>query len=203
VKHKERGAAEVTQFLLVHGAGSGPWIWEAWEGEPVDLQAGLNVGAVSMLNYEAAVARAAEWLEPPLVLVGWSMGGLVAMMAARRVEPERLVLLEPSPPAEVQGFAPDLPLEEGVYDPEGEYGPFPEGVRARPESLLARSERRRGISVPALPCPTLVVYGDEYADERGRAVAAFYGTDELKLEGASHWDLVLGKKVAAAAVGWA
>lgn len=156
-----------------------------------------------MLNYEAAVSRASEWLERPLVLVGWSMGGLVAMMAARRVEPERLVLLEPSPPAEVQGFAPGAALEEGVYDPEQEYGWFPEGVQARPDSLLARAERRRGISVPALPCPTLVVYGDEYADDRGRAVAAFYGADELELEGASHWDLVLGKKGAAAAVGWA
>lgn len=155
-----------------------------------------------MLNYEAAVARAAEWPERPLVLVGWSMGGLAAMMAARRVEPERLVLLEPSPPAEVQGFAPGVRLEEGVYDPEHEYGPFPAGVRARPDSLLARAERRRGIPVPAPPCPTLVVYGDEYADEPGRLVATLYGAEQLHLPGASHWDLVLGKRAAAAAVEW-
>lgn len=190
-------------FLLVHGAGSGPWIWEGWEGEAVDLHAGLNVAAASMLNYEAVVARAAEGLGRPLVLVGWSMGGLVAMMASRRVEPDRLVLLEPSPPGEVQGFDPKRPVEEGTYDPEDEYGPFPDGMRARPEALLARSERRRGLSVPALACPVLVVYGNDYADARGRPVAAFYRADELHLPGASHWDLVLGKKAAAEIVKWA
>jgi pimeloyl-ACP methyl ester carboxylesterase len=194
-------------WLLVHGAGSGPGLFDGWElpgrTVAVDLQAGLNVDAASMLNYEAAVTRAAEPLERPLVLVGWSMGGLAALMAARRVAPERLVLLEPSPPAEVQGFRPEVPLREGTYDPEAEYGPFPAAVRARPESLLARCERKRGISVPELPYPALVVYGEEFADERGRAVAAYYGADELHLPGADHWELVRGKKTAAELVRWA
>jgi hypothetical protein len=57
--------------------------------------------------------------------------------------------------------------------------------------------------VPALGCRTLVVYGDEYAEERGRPVAALYGAEELQLAGASHWDLVLGKKAAEAVVQWA
>lgn len=176
-------------------------MFEGWEGEAVDLQAGLNVAAASMLNYEAVVTAHAALRPRPLVLVGWSMGGLVAMMAARRVEPDALVLLEPSPPAEVQGFQPDLPLHEGAYDPEGAYGPFP--VRARPESLLARSERKQGISVPSLSGPTLVVYGDEFAEERGRPVAEFYGAEELHVPAASHWDLVLGKTVPAEIVKWA
>jgi hypothetical protein len=35
-----------------------------------------------------------------------------------------------------------------------------------------------------------VVYGDEYAEERGRRLVARYGTHELALPGKSHWDLV-------------
>ena len=38
-----------------------------------------------MLNYEAAVASAAGLLRVPIVLVGWSMGGLASMMATHRV----------------------------------------------------------------------------------------------------------------------
>lgn len=155
-----------------------------------------------MLNYEAVAAADAALLARPLVLVGWSMGGLVAMMAARRVGPERLVLLEPSPPAEVQGSDEGVPLEEGVYDPEQVYGPFPPGVRSRPEAVLARAERKRGVSVPSLPCPTLVVYGDEFPDERGRRVAAVYGAEELHLPGLSHWELVLRTEALSRVVEW-
>lgn len=130
-----------------------------------------------MLNYEAVVAAAAGLRPRPLVLVGWGMGGLVAMMAARRVEPDRLVLIEP-----------------GGIEPEA-----PPGVRTRPESPLALEECRRGISVPELPARTLVVYGDE---SRGHPVAERHGAEELHVPGASHWELVLGKTVAAEIVKW-
>jgi len=156
-----------------------------------------------MLNYEAVVTGDALLTARPLCVVGWSMGGLAAMMAAHRLDPDALVLLEPSPPGEVQGFDESVGLEEGIYDPDDAYGPFPAGVASRPESRLARCERKRGVSVPPLPCRTLVVYGDEYAEQRGRPVAALYGAEELHVAGASHWDLVLGKKAAEAVVQWA
>ncbi len=158
----------------------------------MDLQAGLNVSEAAMSNYEAAVVRDAEGLPRPLALVGWSMGGLAAMTAARRVEPDALILLEPSPPAEVQGYRPDVIPSAGTFDPEAEYGRFPDGIPARPESSLARAERKRGISVAELPQRTLVVYGDDFADERGRDLARAYGVEEHGVRDASHWDLVLG-----------
>jgi pimeloyl-ACP methyl ester carboxylesterase len=161
------------------------------EVEAPDLQAGLNVAEAAMSNYAAVVVRAAEAVPAPTALVGWSMGGLVAMLAARPANAARLVLLEPSPPAEVQGEHPEIALEAGTFDPEGTYGAFPTGVRARAESALARAERKRGVSIAELPSPALVVCGDEYADERGRAVAARYGAELLHLAGRSHWDLVL------------
>ena len=68
-------------------------------------------------------------------------------------------------------------------------------MRARPESLFARGERKRGVSVPELPCPALVVYGDEFPEERGHALAAYYGAEELAFPGLDHWDLVLDERI--------
>jgi pimeloyl-ACP methyl ester carboxylesterase len=189
-------------LLLAHGAGSGPWVFDGWaaafpeaEVEAVDLHAGLNVAEAAMSNYAAVIARAAEWLPRPLALCGWSSGGLAAMMAARQAEADLLVLLETSPPGEVQGFDDSVPLEPGTFDPEAAYGAFPPGMRARPESLLARAERKRGVSVPSLPCPALVVYGDEFPDDRGRELAAYYTADELPFPGLDHWGLVRDERV--------
>ncbi|HEU5192239.1 MAG TPA: alpha/beta fold hydrolase [Methylomirabilota bacterium] len=189
-----RGGAR--SLLLVHGAGSGPWVFDRWPAhfppalhlETVDLQDGLDAAHASMAQYADAVARAAQRLEHPVVVVAWSMGGLAAMMAADSAD--ALVLLEASAPAEVQGVHRDVRPAPGVFDPEAEYGAFPDGVRARPESSLARAERKRGISVPEIACPVLVVYGDEFADERGRRLVERYGAREVALPGKSHWDLV-------------
>ena len=172
-----------------------PWSFPKLEVEAVDLMAGLNVAEASMSNYAAVIVRAAEWLPRPVALCGWSSGGLAAMMAARQAEADFLILLESSPPGEVQGFDESVELRAGTFDPEETYGAFPPGMRARPESLLARAERKRGVSVPSLPCPAVVVSGDEFPEERGRALAAYYGAEELTFPGLDHWGLVLDGRV--------
>jgi hypothetical protein len=100
----------------------------------VDLQAGLNVPEASLLNYESVVAAEALLTPRPLCLVGRGLGALVARMAARRVEPDRLVLIDPLPP---------------VGGPAG----------TRPESKLALAESRRVVEVPEPKAPTLVLEG--------------------------------------------
>ena len=192
----------VASLLLVHGAGSGPWVFGRWQDAfsdieviAVDLQSGADVSRVSMTDYAHTVTGVGRALPPPVVLLGWSMGGLVALMAAEAIQPALVVLLEPSPPSEVQGHDRHTQLRGGVFDPEEVYGRFPQGVPARPESQLARDERKRGISVPSLPCPSLVLWGDEFGDERGRRVARLYGSREMYVPGATHWDLVLDSRV--------
>lgn len=123
------------------------------------------------------------------------MGGLAVLQAAAQVRPHSVILLESSPPAEVQGFDGSVEIEEGVFDPETVYGPFPPGIRARPESLRARTERKRGISVPSLPCPSLVVSSDEFREERGPPIAAVYGSDQRDFPGLDHWALVRDPRV--------
>ena len=188
--------------LAVHGAGSGPWVFEDWPRSfsparfvAPDLQEGLDPARATMGDYAQRVERAAEGAEAPLLLVGWSMGGLVALMVARTIRPDAIVLLEPSPPAEVGGSRPAVPIRGGTFDPEQVYGPFPSGVRARSESAAARSERARGISVPRLLCPSLVASGAEFPEERGSAVAAFYGSHHASFPTLDHWDLVLRSEV--------
>jgi hypothetical protein len=116
-------------------------------------------------------------------------------MTAERLRPDLVVLLEPSPPAEVQGSDPEQPLVFGTFDPEAAYGPFPAGVPARRESAFARAERKRGISVPSLPCPSVVVYGQEFPEDRGRAVAPLYGSETLEFPDLAHWGLVLDRRI--------
>lgn len=100
----------------------------------VDLHAGLVLGEASMLNYEAIVTCDALLVPRPLCVVGRGMGALAALMAAHRVEPDRLVLLDPWPP---------------LTDPAG----------LRPESELALAECRRGILVAPPSASTLVLTG--------------------------------------------
>ena len=119
------------------------------------------------------------------------MGGLVVLQAAQEVEPHSVVLLEGSAPAEVQGCSPDVQLVGGAFDAEAEYGKFPAGIAARPESLLARAERKRGISVPPLPCPSLVIASADFPGERGRSLADLYGSEFVEFPQLRHFDLVL------------
>lgn len=160
----------------------------------VDLHAGLDVATASMRDYARLVAGACRSAGDRVAVCGWSMGGLVAMMAAVEADVDALVVLEPSPPAEVQGTD-DVPDTTGTFDPEVVYGAFPPGVAARPESYRARADRKRGVSVPRLPGRSLVVYGDEFAQDRGRAVAGFYEAGEAAFPGLNHWDLVLDARV--------
>lgn len=161
----------------------------------IDLHAGLDIATARTEDYVRQVIAALENAPGPAALCGWSMGGLVAMAAATRWAVDSLVLLEPSPPAETQGRDPSVGLSSGTFDPEEVYGTFPPGVRARPESATARAERKRGISIPRLPARALVIYGDEFPDERGRAIAKHYGCEEHHLRGLDHWGLVLDERV--------
>jgi hypothetical protein len=184
-------------LLLVHGAGSGPWAFDGWEERfpelavvAPDLQDGLELSRASMQDYVQRVIAAARQLQPPMILCGWSMGGLVAMIAAPRINPEVLFLIEASAPAEVQGVDETVAPQQGVYGAEQVYGPFPLGIRSRTESRYALHERKRGISVPALPSRTLVIAGKEFPDERGRKIASFYNVPLLEFPALGHWQLI-------------
>jgi pimeloyl-ACP methyl ester carboxylesterase len=189
-------------LLLVHGAGSGAWIYQDWPDSfpslpvvAVDLQEGLDAGSASMGDYADRVVSRAHGLPEAVALCGWSMGGLVVLLAAQRMRPAGVILIEAGPPAEIQGFHADAEAVPGTFDPEAVYGPFPAGVRARPESSLARADRKRGISIPALLCPSLVIYGDDFREDRGKKIARLYRSLERDCPGLGHWGLIRDRRV--------
>jgi len=101
--------------VMTHGAFCGGWAFEAfrapfeargWTVLTPDLpghEPRGRVAGLSMTDYAKAIGRLCKSLPEPPVLLGHSMGGLVAQMAARHVNPAALVLLAPSAPWGVSG----------------------------------------------------------------------------------------------------
>ena len=109
-------------IIMIHGAFCGGWTFDAFRapfeaaGHAVtapDLPGHGPGGAVtglSMTAYAAFVAKLCGEQPAPPILVGHSMGGLVAQMAADLAPVAGLVLLAPSSPWGVPGQS----IEEGV-----------------------------------------------------------------------------------------
>lgn len=111
--------------LLAHGAFCGAWVWDRFAapfraaghaviapdlpGHAADAPVDATLG-LSMSDYAGALAAAAAALPAPPVVIGHSLGGLVAAMAAMRAPVAGLVLLAPSPPWGVGGST----MEEAV-----------------------------------------------------------------------------------------
>jgi len=100
-------------IVMVHGAFVGGWSFERFErpfrdagyevhapdlrGHGADAP-GQGVIGVSMRDYVTDVVKLCAGLDGSPVLLGHSMGALVALMAARQVGAKALVLLAPSAP---------------------------------------------------------------------------------------------------------
>jgi len=166
-----------------------------------------------MQDYADDVMEAVRLLdrERGVVLMGWSMGGLVAMMAAGGCEARAVVGLAPSAPATERN--PDKVIQHGEFGPE-EYGitsDDPREQRAMPdleidervialaslgrESRYARGERAAGIVIDSLPCPLLIATGSADALwPRSRYDGLHLPADHISATGASHWGLVLNRR---------
>ena len=111
--------------VMTHGAFCGGWAFEAfrapfeaagWTVHAPDLPGhgagprGGRVAGLSMSDYAKALEAFCAGLPERPVLMGHSMGGLVAQMAARRAAPAALVLLAPSAPWGISGSS----IEEAV-----------------------------------------------------------------------------------------
>jgi pimeloyl-ACP methyl ester carboxylesterase len=164
-----------------------------------------------MADYAHDVRAAMRALPTPVVLVGWSMGGLIAMMVAAGGGVSACVGLAPSVPVSVRDVS--IPLRRGTFGPE-EYGIVSRDPEVQPtmqdldreerttalaslgrESRIARDERTAGVIVERMPCPLLVVTGSEDDQwPRRRYAAMSLPADWMEAPGASHWGLVLNRR---------
>lgn len=195
------------RLVLVHGATSGPWVFDAWADRFLgfdvrvpDLQAGLATDRAGMGDYADRVVAATDG--PGAVVVGWSMGGLVAMMAAQQQPLAALVVIEPSPPRELGHYDTLVVPRPGVYDAEAMYGPLPPGTRHRPDSRLALEQRQRGISIPRVDCPLLVIATSSYPTSRGSDIADHYNGELLEFPDLDHTSVVQAPEVATSITTW-
>lgn len=161
-------------------------------------------------DYADDAVAAAEALGGPVVLLGHSLGALVAMRAAMRLrQVAGLLLVAPSPPGNMAGVArvPDVP-EGGPIPPPAEAvvvqrylgGARPAGLAAYCAALSAESPRvlndRYALRVPVdrdrlAGIPALVVEAGRDDAERhpvgqDAAIAAFLGGTHLLLADAPH-----------------
>ncbi|MEX2246131.1 MAG: alpha/beta hydrolase family protein [Dehalococcoidia bacterium] len=217
--------------ILIHGAANSALVWTYWQRElaargyashAIDLRghgAGdpLDLSRTSMRDYADDVAQLVDQITQPPILVGWSMGGLVAMLAAASGRAAACVGLAPSTPARTRDAS--VPLREGEFGPE-EYGIMSTDLDDQPampdldrdertvalaslgrESRYAHDERMAGVVVESLACPLLIVTGAADAQwPRERYDALYLPAGYASIDGASHWGLVLNRRALATLV---
>ncbi|MCH8310403.1 MAG: alpha/beta fold hydrolase [Chloroflexi bacterium] len=225
------GVSEKPPVLLVHGAANSAVVWRYWQRELVsqgyptyalDLRGHGNsvpfdLSGASMADYADDVTSVVAQLKQPPVVIGWSMGGLVGMMAAASGGIAACVGLETSPPARHVDVT--VPLREGTFD-STEYGIVHTNPKDQPEmpdlsiaereialsslgqeSRYARDDRKRGNVIETLPCPLLVVKGVLQPDWTARVYddswldGLWLEADVMPVDPASHWGLVLSESV--------
>lgn len=206
--------------VFVHGAGAGGWEWGAWAR--VFEAAGLAVAApdlrahpdglatTSLADYSAQVAGWLDAVPRPCVLVGASLGGLLAAMNAQAAD--ALVLVNPMPPAGL----PQAPRREAVV-PWGRNASLAGTRRALPdaddaaalfafrrwrdESGAVLNQAQAGVVVPRPDVPVLVIASDSDGDvppAASLALAREWNASAWQVPG-SHAGPLLGRQAAALA----
>jgi len=110
--------------VMIHGAFCGGWAFETWQpgfearGYDVHMPTlrhhdeghhpSRALGETSVRDYADDIEALLDELGEPAILVGHSMGGLIAQMLAARGKAKALVLLAPSAP---WGMMPSTPFE--------------------------------------------------------------------------------------------
>ncbi len=137
------------EIIFVHGAFCGGWAFDdfrgrleaaGFSGAAPDLRGhgqnddGGSVAGVSMSDYADDIAKLAARQPTPPILIGHSLGGLVAQLAAQRVPVSAMILLAPSAPWGISGVTMEEAVSAfGLYS----LGPF-WAQSVAPDRTLAR-----------------------------------------------------------------
>lgn len=223
-RYKPRVREHLLPIVLVHGAWAGSWMWEkyatflaqkGWEVYALDLRghgkSGGDIKEASMSDYVQDIDTVIlEALLGSSVVVGHSMGGLVALMYGARHDPAAVIAIDPSLPKEVKEKSekrayPDtfMPKDMGSSQPDlsdlsDEDIEFLKKNQT-PESGITWKERDEGISVSrsSLPRATLFI-GSEIKTlgsniEDARNAAEYYKRDVVEVPGSTHQGILIGK----------
>jgi pimeloyl-ACP methyl ester carboxylesterase len=220
-----------TTVVMVHGAGGGGWEYDLWK--PVFERAGYRVVARDLLpasdglaktGFEDYVRQVQAWrpVGGNVVLVGASMGGILALRSANLERPSALVLVNSVVPMPVAMGYKNLPKSPPII--RWANGPLKDTEVAMPdsdrktilwawkrwrnESGAVMDELRAGIVAERVACPTLVVIGEKDRDikpEESRKLAAYLKAEVHSYKGLSHVGPLMStraREVAQRVVAW-
>lgn len=220
-------------IVFIHMSWGGAWAFDfytkffaeaGYNCHALDLRghgnSGGDVSGATMQNYVDDVRSVVESLNlRSPIIVGHSMGGLIALMYSSQYGSSATVSLDGSPSLEAQKTS-----EEKIYPTS--FTPKDSGMPTNPmkammvlpdiypwrlmkmkgllrvESGVARSERKRGVSVPKekLTQPLLFVGAENGTSlpfgigiESIRAQAEYYGAPVVEIKGATHPGILIGK----------
>jgi pimeloyl-ACP methyl ester carboxylesterase len=210
---------------MLHGAGGGAWecnVWarlfasRGWTVAAPDLQpVAAGLAATRLDDYRAQALAALVALPRPRVLVGASLGGLLALQCSAAAE--ALVLVNPLPPAPWHDTWLEAPHGDAIVpwraraSLAGTRRAMPDASDAdslfafrrwRDESAAVLDEARRGVQVQRPACPTLVVASARDEDvpaATSRTLASAFSAALHELPEASHVGPLLGREAHAAA----
>jgi pimeloyl-ACP methyl ester carboxylesterase len=214
-----------TPLLFVHGSQHGAWAWETWLG--LFAAMGWRAFALSLRNhtgsysvpeprfldlrtadYGADVLAVMRALDGPPVVIGHSMGGLVAQKAAEAAPVAGLVLVCSVGPGQLGRIRAPLPPDRPIhYSPEQVRSLWFTDIdddtlaafhtRLVPESpgvVNDYSGTTVTVDRSRIACPVLVIGGERDATpvHPAAAIAAFYDAPALVVPGAPH-NLMMGR----------
>ena len=214
--------AIATLVIMLHGAGGGGWEYDLWK--PVFEKQGYQVIARDLVSGPRGLAattladyvdEAAAWIPAkhgPIVIVGASMGGAIALKLAKRVHPQAVVLVDSVVPA---GVGPARAPEKHPAIIEWAHGPLKDTTDSMPDSDAATQlwawpkwrnesgavmdELSNGVPCFRPTCPTLSVLGEDDTDvgyAPGLALAAWAHADIRAYQGMSHVGPLMSRRAA-------
>jgi len=220
-------------IVFIHMSWGGSWAFKyymkffvsaGYSCHAIDLRGHGNSGGTvegsTMQNYVEDVRTVVTELKlSNPVIIGHSMGGLIALMYSSQHGSAATISLDGSAPFEVQKIS-----EEKVYPPA--YTPQDSGMPKNPlavmkalpdipimrlmlmkfklgvESGVARTERKKGVSVPkeSITHPLLFIGAENGTSlpfgigiEKARAQANYYNASIIEIKGATHPGLLIGR----------
>lgn len=209
--------------VCVHGAGGGGWEWGIWARvlgargfdvlAPDLVAADAGLAATHFTDYQAQVIDWCRAGSAKPILIGASLGGLLALAAAGDADPAALLLVNPMPPAGVEVQWPDAPRPAVI--PWGRSRSLAGTRRAMPdaddaarmwafrrwrdESGAVLDEAQAGIAIAPPRCPVRVLASERDDDipvAASRTLATRLGADFEMIAQASHVGPLLGRDAA-------
>lgn len=216
--------------LLIHGAGGGAWEWNRWQGVleahalSVDAMtlapAHTGLAATRLQDYVNQVGAALQAMPRPRVVVGASLGGLLAALCAQ--EADAVVLVNPLPPAPWHAQLPRCEWEALVpWQRNARLASSQDAMvdsdeasvlfafrRWRDESGAVLREAQSGIAIEKPSCPALFVVSSHDLDVPQAIIGAWsqaWQAEQLKTLAGSHVGPLLGdlaSDIASQTVAW-